>query len=210
MRSCDALVEAAADVAASSTPEGRLLRLAALRHAVDAAMVSALADIETSPGAVRLDGGTDGAQWLAARSDLHPAEAKTLAGLAHALPDMPATSLAYDQGRIGTEKARLMASATHVHGFEDAEPGLVARLAGVSLRAARRIVGRFIADNTDTEPTDPAANEVTLAPKRDGRWALRGDLDAATATVLRNELRRLADAHRDDEDLRAPRRTTWL
>ena len=43
---------------------------------VDAAMVSALAEIEAAPGAVRLDGGIDGGQWPAARSEMHPGEAR--------------------------------------------------------------------------------------------------------------------------------------
>ena len=163
-------------------PEDRLLKLAELRQAVDAAIVTAL-------------------------GELHPAEAKALAGLAGDLPEMPATSAALDGGRIGTEKARLLATARTVDGFDDAEAGLVERVVGVSLRTARRIVGRFIADHREPTPADAAANEVSLSPKRNGRWRLTGDLDDETARVITNELRRLAEGHRDDEGISLARRT---
>jgi hypothetical protein len=76
------LVEKASAVADASLPEARLLLLAQLRQAVDTAMVAALVEIEDSPRSVLLDGAVDGGQWLASRSELHPAEAGALAGLA--------------------------------------------------------------------------------------------------------------------------------
>jgi len=76
----------------------------------------------------------------------------------------------------------------------------------VSFRRARRVIGRFRADNEQPGEADPAANEVTLAPKRNGRWRLHGDLDEQTARVIDNELRRLANAHRDEEGLSVARR----
>jgi len=207
MRSINSLVEMAKAVADTLSPQTRLLRLADLRQAVDAAMVAALGEIDTAPGPVLLEGAIDGGQWLAARSELHPAEARSLAILAHHLPDMPATTGALHDGRIGTEKARLLDTARGIVGFGDAEAGLVERVVGVSLRTARRVVGRFIADHRRPAPGDPAANEVTLSPKRDGRWKLHGDLDAETAMVIANELRRLAEAHRDEDGLSLARRT---
>jgi len=206
MCSCPSLLVEQAEAAASGTAEVRLLKLAALRRMVDAAMVSALSEIEAAPGAVRLDGGIDGGQWLAARSEMHPGEARSLAVLARDLPDMPATDEALQQGRIGTEKARLLSQAHDVNGFADAEGELVGAVVGVSLRTARRIVKRFIAERRDPAPADPAANEVSLAPKRNGRWSLHGDLDEETARVIANELRRLAEGHRDDEGLSLARR----
>ena len=77
---------------------------------------------------------------------------------------------------------------------------------GVSLRTARQIVKRFIAERRDPAPADPAANEVSLAPKRNGRWSLHGDLDEETARVIVTELRRLAEGHRDDDGLCLARR----
>ena len=201
-----ALVERAEDAAAASSVEGRLLLLAGLRQAVDAAMVAALGEIAAAPGPVQLDGGIDGGQWLAARSELHPAEARALGGLAGDLPAMPVTAEALSNGRIGVEKARLLGTARDVNGFAEAEAGLVDAVIGVSLRRARRVIGRFVADYQEVDPADPAANEVTLAPKRNGRWGLHGDLDAETATLIANELRRLADGHRDDEGLNLGRR----
>ena len=192
------VVERAEDAAAASTVEGRLLLLAGLRQAVDAAMVAALGQIAAAPGRVQMDGGIDGGQWLAARSELHPGEARALGGLADALPAMPATDQALSDGRIGVEKAHLLGTARDVNGFAEAEAGLVDAVIGVSLRRARRVIGRFIADNREVGPADPAANQVSLAPKRNGRWGLHGDLDAETATVIANELRRLADGHRDE------------
>lgn len=62
-------------------------------------------------------------------------------------------------------------------------------------------------DDRQPGATDQTANEVTLAPKRNGRWQLNGDLDAETATLIANELRRLANAYRDDEKLSLARRT---
>ena len=72
MRSSDLLLAKAAEVADAHSPETRLLKLADLRQAVDAAMVAALTEIEAAPGPVLLDGAIDGGQWLAARSELHP------------------------------------------------------------------------------------------------------------------------------------------
>ena len=159
-----------------------------------------------NPLTVRLAGAVDGGSWLASRSDLHPAEAQGLAGLAQDLPAMPATGEAFQAGRISTEKARLLRSAKDVDGFADAEASLVDRVADVTLRTARRIVNRFIADHRKPTEDDTAANEVTLSPRRNGRWRLFGDLDAETGAIVHNELRRLADAHRDDEALSLPRR----
>ena len=195
-----------AEAASAGSAEVRLLKLAALRQMVDAAIVSALGEIEKAPGAVMLDGGIDGGQWLAARSEMHPGEARSLAGLARNLPDMPASDEALQQGRIGTEKARLLSQACDVEGFVEAEAELVDAVVGVSLRTARRVVKRFIAQRRDPAPADPAANEVTLAPKRNGRWSLHGDLDEETARVIVTELRRLAEGHRDDEGLSLARR----
>ena len=206
MRSTPALTDLAAEVAEATTPAGRLLRLTALRQAVDAAIVAALGELEAAPGPVLLDGAVDAGHWLAGRSEFHPAEAEALAGLARDLPAMPATSEALATGRVGVEKARILGTARDVDGFDDAEAGLVERVVGVSLRTARRIVGRFVADHRQTGPADPAANEVTLSPRRDGRWRLHGDLDAETAAVIANELRRLAEGHRDAEGLSAARR----
>ncbi|HEV8115809.1 MAG TPA: DUF222 domain-containing protein, partial [Acidimicrobiales bacterium] len=200
------LTSLAAEADEAMTPAGRLLRLTALRQAVDAAMVAALGELEAAPGPVLLDGAVDAGHWLAGRSELHPAEAKALAGLSRDLPAMPATSEALAAGRVGVEKARILGTARDVAGFDDAEAGLVERVVGVSLRTARRIVGRFIADHRQTGPADPAANEVTLSPRRDGRWRLHGDLDAETAAIIANELRRLAEGHRDAEGLSAARR----
>lgn len=76
----------------------------------------------------------------------------------------------------------------------------------MSLRTARRVIRRFIAEHREPAASDPADNEVTLSPKRNGRWRLSGDLDAETAAVVNNELRRLADAYRDDENLGLARR----
>ncbi len=109
MGSTDLLIRTAQEIADIGRPEDRLLKLADLRQAVDAAIVAALGEIEAAPGMILLEGAIDGGHWLAARSELHPAEAKALAGLATDLPDMPATSNALDRGRIGTEKARLLA-----------------------------------------------------------------------------------------------------
>ena len=205
---CSSLVltELAAEAAEATTPAALLLRLTALRQAVDAAMVAVLAELEAAPGPVLVDEAVDSGHWLAGRSELHPAEARALAGLARDLPAMPATSEALATGRVGTEKARILGTARDVAGFEDAEAGLVERVVGVSLRTARRIVGRFIADRRQSGPADPAVNEVTLAPRRDGRWRLHGDLDAETAAIIANELRRLAEGHRDAEGLSAARR----
>ena len=106
-----------------------------------------------------------------------------------------------EQGRIGTAKARLLSTARAVDGFPDAEADLVDQMVDVSLRTARRVVGRFLADHRQPAAADPGANEVTLSPKRDGRWKLHGDLDTASAMLLSTELRRLADAHRADDSL---------
>jgi len=67
-------------------------------------------------------------------------------------------------------------------------------------------VSRFIADCRQPGPADPTTNEVTLSARRDGRWRLHGDLDAETAAVIANELRRLAEGHRDTENLTTARR----
>ncbi|HEV8115779.1 MAG TPA: DUF222 domain-containing protein, partial [Acidimicrobiales bacterium] len=107
MRSSPELTELAVEVAEAATPAGRLLRLTALRQAVDAAMVAALAELEAAPGPVLLDGAVDAGHWLAGRSELHPGEAKALAGLARDLPAMPATGEALAAGRVGVEKARI-------------------------------------------------------------------------------------------------------
>ena len=123
---------------------------------------------------------------------------------------MPATNQALHDGRIGTTKARLLGSACHVNGFQDAEPGPVEQMAHVTLRTARRIVNRFLADHRDAEPDDPAATEVTLAPKRNGRWHLHADLDTETATLIGNELRRLANTYRHDQQDLSPARRTAL
>ena len=190
-----------------SSPAVRLLRLADLRQAVDAAMVATLAEVDAAPGLVHLDGAADAGSWLAARSELHPAEARSLSALADGLPAMPATADALEQGRIGTCKARLLGTARAVDGFADAEADLVEQVVGVSLRTARRVVGRFVADHRPPEGGDPAANEVTLSPRRDGRWKLHGDLDTESAMLLSNELRRLAEAYRDDENVSSGHRT---
>jgi len=95
------LVEQAAAVTAAWSTEDRLLKLADLRQAVDAAMVSALVEIDGAPGMVMLDGSVDGGRWLASRSEIHPAEATGLARLASDLPAMPATGEAVEKGRIG-------------------------------------------------------------------------------------------------------------
>lgn len=92
MGSMDPLAAVAQEVAAASTAEARLLRLADLRQAVDAAFVSALAEAEEAPGMVHLGGAVDAGLWLAARSELHPAEARGLAALADAVPTMPSTA----------------------------------------------------------------------------------------------------------------------
>lgn len=208
MGSVEVLVAKAAEVVDALSPQTRLLKLAALRQAVDAAMVAALGELEEDPGPVYLDGGVDGAQWLSSRTEVHPAEAAALAGLGRNLAAMPATGAALEAGRIGTPKARLLESAREVPGFSTAEPGLVDDIVHVSLRTAKRIIGRFIADNRPASPGDPAANEVTLTPRNNGRWRLSGDLDAETAAVVGNELRRLADTHRDDDQgLSRARRT---
>ena len=203
MRSMQALRARAAAVGGAGSPQTRLLRLAELRQAVDAAMVATLAELEENPGPVHLDGAVDGGRWLSSRTEIHPAEAATLAGVARALPAMPVTAGALDAGRIGTAKGRLLARASAVPGFGDAEAGLVAAVEHVSLRTARRIIGRFIADHRPAAAADPAAdaaaNEVTLTPRANGRWRLSGDLDHQTATAISGELRRLADAHRDDD-----------
>ena len=125
MRSTPELTELAAEVAEAATPAGRLLRLTALRQAVDAAMVAALAELEAAPGPVLLDGAVDTGHWLASRSEIHPAEAKALAGLSRDLPAMPATGEALAAGRVGVEKARILGTARDVAGFEPGDHGLV-------------------------------------------------------------------------------------
>ncbi len=112
------LTSLAAEADEAMTPAGRLLRLTALRQAVDSAMVAALGELEAAPGPVLLDGAVDAGHWLAGRSELHPAEAKALAGLSRDLPAMPATSEALATGRVGTEKARILGTARDVAGFD--------------------------------------------------------------------------------------------
>jgi len=114
MRSSDSLLERAEAVAGAYSPETRLLKLAELRQAVDAAIVATLGEIEADPDPVHLDGSIDSGQWLATHSELHPAEAKSLANLALHLPAMPATDEALHTGRIGTEKARLLSTARQI------------------------------------------------------------------------------------------------
>ena len=165
MCSGDPLVEQAAAVTAAWSTEDRLVKLADLRQAVDAAMVAALVEIDGAPGMVMLDGSVDGGRWLASRSEIHPAEATGLARLASDLPAMPATGEAVEKGRIGVEKARLLASVRDLDGFDEAEAELVEQMVYVSYKAARRIVRRFRADQEQPGEADPCLLYTSPSPR---------------------------------------------
>jgi len=169
------------------------------------------------------DGARTARSWLAAQLGIAPAHATALVHDARALRHCPGTEAAWEAGRIGAAKARLLLRAHDVHPklFAEHETGLVAAVEPLSVAQAAIAIGRWkacakdLADHERHAPgcegdsdacgegcgqqPDPAQqNRLHLSAAYDGRRVGELDFDAINGAMLEAALQAWIDARWHD------------
>ncbi len=136
------------------------------------------------------------AHWLAWKAGLSTAHAQQLVTVAKRRDELPVTFDAFDAGELSLDQ--VVPIATRAPRWADAELCEFAKLATVTqLRRVLRSYD-FAPDPTDDQPAGHERREpvesLSLWHLDDGRWELRGDLDADHGAVLDAALREAHDA----------------
>lgn len=187
-----------------------LLALDRCRTRVDAS-TACLVGVWDARLAWAADGATSGAGWLAARGEMSRAQASAQVKVARSLRDMPLTTEAFDAGRVGAAKARLLAGAAtrHPEGFAEDEPWLVRWAGRLSVAGTATVVASWVAHRDDL--ADKPSAEETAAKRRfhlsqllDGTWRADGVLPAEDGELVANALAAIGDelraAHQATKD----------
>jgi hypothetical protein len=180
--------------------EDRLADLCGHRNALDALLVQLVADaLET--GAWEMPGIVSASHWLSWKAGLSAARAQQLVSVARRRGDLPVTLAAFNAGELSFDQ--VVPIATKAPRWADAELCEFAKLATVT--QLRRVLRSY------DFPPDPSAgdehNDVAEQPDvaepveslslwhlDDGRWELRGELDAEHGAVVDAALREAHDA----------------
>jgi hypothetical protein len=175
--------------------EDRLADLCGHRNTFDALLVRLVAkSLET--GAWEMPGIATPAHWLAWKAGLSSAHAQQLVTVAKRRDELPVTFAAFDAGELSLDQ--VVPIATKAPRWADGELCEFAKLATVTqLRRVLRSYD-FPPDPTTDDDPQPAASQpvesLLLWHLDDGRWELRGDLDADHGAVLNAALREAHDA----------------
>jgi hypothetical protein len=121
---------------------------------------------------------------------------------------MPAAHAALSEGRIGLDHLRLLAAAnqpTRNDAFRRDESMLVGFCSSLSFPSAKAAIDYWCqrVDATGSEKEGDkrvAANRLHLSQSLDGCWFLDGRLDPLAGTIVDNELRRLVEQLRHDDE----------
>ena len=176
--------------------EDRLADLCGHRNTLDALLVQLVAEaLET--GAWEMDGIHSPAHWLAWKAGLSSAHAQQLVTVAKRRGELPVTFAAFDAGELSLDQ--VVPIATRAPRWADGELCEFAKLATVTqLRRVLRSYD-FPPDPTTDDDDQPAGGWepvelLSLWHGDDGRWELRGELDADHGAMLNTALREAQDA----------------
>jgi Domain of unknown function (DUF222) len=183
--------------------EDRLADLCGHRNSLDALLVRLVAEaLET--GVWEMPGIVSPAHWLAWKAGLSSAHAQQLVTVARRRGELPVTFRAFDAGELSLDQVAPI--ATKAPRWADSELCEFAKLATVT--QLRRVLRSYDfppdpTTNDDGDDPQPVVSRpvesLSLWHGDDGRWELRGDLDADHGAVLDAALREAQDAvfHRD-------------
>ena len=176
--------------------EDRLADLCGHRNVLDAQLVRLVAEaLET--GEWEMQGVVSPSHWIAWKAGLSSAHAQQLVTVARRRDEFPVTFAAFDAGELSLDQ--VVSIATRAPRWADAELCEFAKLATVTqLRRVLRSYD-FPPDPTDDgdQPGGGRRDPVELLSLwhgDDGRWELRGELDADHGAILNTALREAQDA----------------
>jgi hypothetical protein len=185
--------------------EERLADLCGHRNVLDASLVRLVAEaLET--GVWEMPGVVSAAHWLAWKAGLSGAHAQQVVSVARRRGDLPVMFAAFDAGELSFDQVAPIAAKAPA--WADAELCEFARLATVTqLRRVMRSY-EFPPDPTpgtaddDDGPDGPDDHGAVAEPVEslsmwhcdDGRWELRGELDAEHGAIVDAALREAQDA----------------
>jgi hypothetical protein len=159
--------------------EDRLADLCGHRNVLDAQLVRLVAEaLET--GEWEMQGVVSPSHWIAWKAGLSSAHAQQLVTVARRRDEFPVTYAAFDAGELSLDQ--VVSIATRAPRWADAELCEFAKLATVTqLRRVLRSYD-FPPDPTDGDQPGGGRREpvelLSLWHGDDGRWELRGELDA--------------------------------
>ena len=176
--------------------EDRLADLCGHRNVLDALLVRLVAEaLET--GEWEMQGVVSPSHWIAWKAGLSSAHAQQFVTVARRRDEFPVTFAAFDAGELSLDQ--VVSIATRAPRWADAELCEFAKLATVTqLRRVLRSYD-FPPDPTDDgdQPGGGRRDPVELLSLwhgDDGRWELRGELDADHGAILNTALREAQDA----------------
>ncbi len=184
--------------------EDRLADLCGHRNVLDARLVELVAEA-LATGEWQMSGIVSPAHWLSWKAGLSTGHARQLVTLARRRSELPVTFAAFDAGQLSLDQVTpIVAKAP---GWADAELCEFATLATVT--QLRRVMRSFDFAPDPVPDDDPGADiggvarprgvvdpveSVSLWHLDDGRWELRGELDADHGAVLDAALKEAQDA----------------
>ena len=176
---------------------GDIKAMIAVCNSADAAMSRLAGELDATI-TYALDGAFSAWQWMAATLQLEKPVAAAIVRDARSLRHMPATSVAYAAGALGTGQVRLLALAQRTNGeaFVDAEDYLLGNAQRMSFADLRRTVDywRYHADPDRGKKDAKRRHElrsVQLTQTFQNMWDLKGSLEPVAGTVFANELDRI-------------------
>jgi hypothetical protein len=180
--------------AAADAPqvEDRLAVLCGQRNALDAELVALTAEVLES-GSWQVPGVTSPSHWLVWKAGVSPAHARQVVRLARRRGELPVTFAAFGAGELSADQVTPIVDRAPSHA--DRELCEMARV--MTVPQLRRVVRAFEAPRDPDEV--PRGESLSLCRGGDGRWRLRGELDADHGAIVDAALREAHDAvfHRD-------------
>jgi hypothetical protein len=194
------------ETAPSEDLEDRLADLCGHRNVLDALLVRFVAEaLET--GVWEMPGIVSVSHWLAWKAGLSAAHAQQIVAVARRCGDLPVTFAAFDAGELSIDQVAPIAAKAPC--WADAELCEFARLATVTqLRRTLRSYDFGPDPTPDDDTPDPASapapgdregvadpvESLSMWHLDDGRWELRGELDAEHGAIVDAALREALDA----------------
>ncbi len=172
---------------------GTMTAVQKLRNALDGYTTAVVGAADTAGDARVLGAGTTGT-LVAAATGQTPAVGSGIAATARALRDMPATTEAFRDGRIGTAEVMVLTRArNHLGSFTDLEPVLVGLATATDAAELRTITGILIAQDRPEQPDRDYTKQrdkrgLTLTEQSNGLFRLDGYLDSIEGHRLRDAL----------------------
>ncbi|SEO40018.1 HNH endonuclease signature motif containing protein [Trujillonella endophytica] len=185
----------------------QLRELVAVQHRVTAQLTRVARRVDVR-GAAEFDGAKNAKLWLRGHARVAGTSAGRIVAHGRVLEQLPATSRAFAEGVLGADQVTVIGKiATPFHldlaatrGIDVAavEAALVQLAAVGTHRELELAVADYLAklDPDGPEPDPTEERSVTLVQHPDGRWTLRGELDAVGGQKVATALESISAAGR--------------